>query len=441
MSAADAATVAFSQVTSASLDAPLATLDPEVAGQIDAELARQRTGLEMIASENHTAAAVMAAQGSVLTNKYAEGYPGKRYYGGCEHVDVIEQLAIDRVKALFGAGYANVQPHSGAQANASVMHALIKPGDTIMGLNLAHGGHLTHGMRINFSGKLYNVVPYQVREDTHQVDMAEVERLAVEHQPKLIVAGWSAYARQLDFAEFRRIADLVDAYLMVDMAHFAGLVAAGLHPSPVPHAHVTTSTTHKTLAGPRGGIILSNHADIAKKINSAVFPGQQGGPLEHVIAGKAVAFKIAASEEFRERQERVLAGARILAERLIQPDVAAKGISVISGGTDVHLVLVDLRNCELNGQEAEDRLAAIDITVNRNAVPFDPRPPMITSGLRIGTPALATRGFGEAAFAEVADIIAGALLSDADADLSGLRSRVEALALAHPLYPSVAALS
>ncbi|PYI37719.1 serine hydroxymethyltransferase [Arthrobacter psychrolactophilus] len=436
-----AATATFVQVTSPSLDAKLSELDPEVAASIDAELGRQRSGLEMIASENHTAAAVMAAQGSVLTNKYAEGYPGRRYYGGCEHVDVVEQLAIDRVKALFGAEYANVQPHSGAQANASVMHALIKPGDTIMGLNLAHGGHLTHGMKINFSGRLYNVVPYQVREDTHQVDMAEVERLALEHKPALIVAGWSAYARQLDFAEFRRIADLVGAYLMVDMAHFAGLVAAGLHPSPVQHAHVTTSTTHKTLAGPRGGIILSNDADIAKKINSAVFPGQQGGPLEHVIAGKAVAFKIAGSPEFKERQERVLAGAHILAERLNQPDVAAKGISVISGGTDVHLVLVDLRNCELNGQEAEDRLAAIDITVNRNAVPFDPRPPMVTSGLRIGTPALATRGFGEAAFAEVADIIAEALITDAGADLSELRARVQHLADAHPLYPSVGNLS
>lgn len=436
-----ASAVDFVQVVSPSLDATLADLDPEVAVQIDAELARQRSGLEMIASENHTAAAVMAAQGSVLTNKYAEGYPGRRYYGGCEHVDVIEQLAIDRVKDLFGAGFANVQPHSGAQANASVMHALIKPGDTIMGLNLAHGGHLTHGMKINFSGRLYNVVPYQVREDTHQVDMAEVGRLALEHKPALIVAGWSAYARQLDFAEFRRIADLVGAYLMVDMAHFAGLVAAGLHPSPVPHAHVVTSTTHKTLAGPRGGIILSNDADIAKKINSAVFPGQQGGPLEHVIAGKAVAFKIAGTPEFKERQERVLAGSAILAKRLMEDDVSAKGISVISGGTDVHLVLVDLRNCELNGQEAEDRLAAIDITVNRNAVPFDPRPPMVTSGLRIGTPALATRGFGEAAFVEVADIIAEALIADASADLSGLRARVEALAAAHPLYPSVANLS
>jgi glycine hydroxymethyltransferase len=424
----------FQQIVAPSLDAKLADLDPEIAAKIADELTRQRDGLEMIASENHTAAAVMQAQGSVLTNKYAEGYPGRRYYGGCEHVDVIEQLAIDRVKALFGAAYANVQPHSGAQANASVMHALIRPGDTIMGLNLAHGGHLTHGMKINFSGRLYDVVPYQVRPDDHRIDMAEVERLAHEHRPKLIVAGWSAYARHLDFAEFRRIADAVDAYLMVDMAHFAGLVAAGLHPSPVPHAHVTTSTTHKTLAGPRGGIILTNDADLAKKINSAVFPGQQGGPLEHVIAGKAVAFKIAASEEFRERQERVLTGARILAERLNRPEVAKHGISVVSGGTDVHLVLVDLRDCVLDGQQAEDRLASIDITVNRNAVPFDPRPPMVTSGLRIGTPALATRGFGEVAFIEVADIIAEALTADAEADLSDLRRRVAVLAAAHPLY-------
>ncbi|MFN3922746.1 MAG: serine hydroxymethyltransferase, partial [Pseudarthrobacter sp.] len=277
------------------LNERLSVVDPEVQQAIASELGRQQSTLEMIASENFAPSAVMEAQGSVLTNKYAEGYPGKRYYGGCEHVDVVEQLAIDRVKALFGAEFANVQPHSGAQANAAAMFALLNPGDTIMGLSLAHGGHLTHGMKINFSGKLYNVVPYGVREDTHTVDMAEVERLAQETRPALIVAGWSAYARQLDFAEFRRIADSVGAYLMVDMAHFAGLVAAGLHPSPVPHAHVTTSTTHKTLAGPRGGIILTNDADIAKKINSAVFPGQQGGPLEHVIAGKAVAFKIAAS--------------------------------------------------------------------------------------------------------------------------------------------------
>ncbi|MBO0897081.1 serine hydroxymethyltransferase [Arthrobacter sp. zg-ZUI10] len=423
------------------MNSHLAQIDPEVAEQIDNERRRQQSGLEMIASENHTSVAIMEAQGSVLTNKYAEGYPGRRYYGGCEYVDVIEQLAIDRAKDLFGAGFANVQPHSGAQANASVMHALIRPGDTILGLSLAHGGHLTHGMKINFSGRLYNVVPYNVAEDTHQVDMAEVERLAREHQPKLIVAGWSAYARQLDFAEFRRIADEVGAYLMVDMAHFAGLVAAGLHPSPVPQAHVVTSTTHKTLAGPRGGIILSNDADIAKKINSAVFPGQQGGPLEHVIAGKATALKIAGTPEFKERQERTLTGARLLAERLLADDVAAKGISVVSGGTDVHLVLVDLRNAELNGQEAEDRLAQIDITVNRNAVPFDPRPPMVTSGLRIGTPALATRGFDEDAFREVADIIALALVAGADDDLSELKARVTALAEAHPLYTEVADLA
>lgn len=423
------------------LNGTLAQIDPEIAAKLDDELTRQRNGLEMIASENHTSVAVMQAQGSVLTNKYAEGYPGRRYYGGCEHVDVVEQLAIDRVKVLFGADFANVQPHSGAQANASVMHALLTPGDTIMGLNLAHGGHLTHGMRINFSGKLYNVVPYQVRESDHLIDMAEVERLAQEHQPKMIVAGWSAYARQLDFAEFRRIADSVGAYLMVDMAHFAGLVAAGLHPSPAPHAHVTTSTTHKTLAGPRGGIILTNDADIAKKINSAVFPGQQGGPLEHVIAGKAVAFKIAASEEFKERQQRVLEGARILAERLVQDDVKAKGISVVTGGTDVHLVLVELRDSELDGQQAEDRLAQIDVTVNRNAVPFDPRPPMVTSGLRIGTSALASRGFETAGFVEIADIIATALIAEADADLTPLAQRVQALAEAHPLYPDVAPLA
>ncbi|MFD1918843.1 serine hydroxymethyltransferase, partial [Paeniglutamicibacter kerguelensis] len=390
-------------------------------------------------SENHTALAVMQAQGSVLTNKYAEGYPGRRYYGGCEEVDVIETLALERVKALFGAAYANVQPHSGAQANASVMHALIRPGDTVMGLNLAHGGHLTHGMKINFSGRLYNIVPYGVEEDTLVIDMDKVEALALEHSPKMIVAGWSAYPRELDFKRFREIADKVGAYLFVDMAHIAGLVAAGLHPSPVPHAHVVSSTTHKTLAGPRGGIILTNDADIAKKINSAVFPGQQGGPLEHVIAGKAVAFKIAATEEFKARQARTIAGARILAERLNAPDVAAKGISVLTGGTDVHLVLVDLRHSELDGQQGEDLLAKVEITVNRNAVPFDPRPPMVTSGLRIGTPALATRGFSEAAFVEVADVIAETLIAGTEenngATLAALRDRVHALADAHPLYP------
>lgn len=436
----------FTPVASASLNAPIAELDPEVAQRIDAELARQRRGLEMIASENHTAVAVMQAQGSVLTNKYAEGYPGRRYYGGCEEVDVIETLAIERVKALFGAEFANVQPHSGAQANAAVMHALIRPGDTILGLNLAHGGHLTHGMKINFSGRLYEVAAYGVAEETLRVDMDEVARLAREHRPQLIIAGWSAYSRRLDFERFREIADEVGAYLMVDMAHFAGLVAAGLHPNPVPHAHVTTSTTHKTLAGPRGGIILTNDAEIAKKINSAVFPGQQGGPLEHVIAGKAVAFGIAATPEFAERQQRTVMGARILAERLVREDVTERGISVLTGGTDVHLVLVDLRNSALDGQAAEDLLARVEITVNRNAVPFDPRPPMVTSGLRIGTPALATRGFGEAAFAEVADIIAETLIAGTaeggatPEHLDALRARVAALAAAHPLYPDVAAL-
>ena len=426
------------------LSTPLGELDPEIAGFIDAELHRQRDGLEMIASENHTAAAVMAAQGSVLTNKYAEGYPGRRYYGGCEHVDEVERLAIDRVKALFGAQYANVQPHSGAQANAAVMHALIRPGDTVLGLNLAHGGHLTHGMKINFSGRLYSIVPYGLDEETGRVDMAEVERLAHEHQPKLIVAGWSAYSRQLDFAEFRRIADAVGAYLMVDMAHFAGLVAAGLHPSPVPHAHVVSSTTHKTLGGPRGGIILTNDGDIAKKINSAVFPGQQGGPLEHVIAGKAVAFGLAATETFAEKQRRTLAGAAELARRLGESDVADRGISVLTGGTDVHLVLVDLRHSVLDGTQAEDLLAQIGITVNRNAVPNDPRPPMVTSGLRIGTPALASRGFGTDAFAEVADIIAEVLIAgtaEAGASpdtIAALSARVSRLAADHPLYPTIA---
>ena len=425
------------------LNTSIAELDPQIAGFIDAELARQREGLEMIASENHTASAVMEAQGSVLTNKYAEGYPGRRYYGGCEHVDEIERIAIDRVKALFGAAYANVQPHSGAQANASVMHALIRPGDTVLGLNLAHGGHLTHGMKINFSGRLYSIVPYGLDPETGRVDMAEVERLAHENQPKLIVAGWSAYTRQLDFAEFRRIADAVGAYLMVDMAHFAGLVAAGLHPSPVPHAHVVSSTTHKTLGGPRGGIILTNDADVAKKINSAVFPGQQGGPLEHVIAGKAVAFGLAATDTFVDKQKRTLAGAGELARRLTEDDVAERGISVLTGGTDVHLVLVDLRNSTLDGAQAEDLLAQIGITVNRNAVPDDPRPPMVTSGLRIGTPALASRGFGSEAFAEAADIIAEVLKAGTDESgaspeiIAELSERVTRLANDHPLYPTL----
>ncbi|MGH3950204.1 MAG: serine hydroxymethyltransferase [Pseudonocardiaceae bacterium] len=424
-----------SSARTATLDETLGQIDPEVAAAIDDELTRQRSTLEMIASENFAPVSVLQAQGSVLTNKYAEGYPGRRYYGGCEHVDVIERLAIDRVKALFGAAYANVQPHSGAQANAAAMSAVLEPGDTILGLDLAHGGHLTHGMRINFSGRLYDVAAYHVDSDSGLVDMAEVERLARERRPKLIVAGWSAYPRQLDFAAFRRIADDVGARLLVDMAHFAGLVAAGLHPNPVPHADLVTTTTHKTLGGPRGGVILTNDPQLAKKVNSAVFPGQQGGPLEHVIAAKAVAFRLAAGQEFRERQQRTLDGARILAERLCSADCADAGIRVLTGGTDVHLVLVDLVRSELDGRQAEDRLHDVGITVNRNAVPDDPRPPMVTSGLRIGTPALATRGFGPSAFAEVADIIAAALRPGPD--LAGLRSRCEALAAKHALYPAL----
>lgn len=420
------------------LTSSLASFDPEVAAVVDAELARQQNTLEMIASENFASAAMMEAQGSVLTNKYAEGYPGRRYYGGCEHVDTVEQLAIDRVTSLFGAEAANVQPHSGAQANAAAMSALLSPGETILGLDLAHGGHLTHGMRLNFSGKLYNVVAYGVDEESHRIDMAEVERLAHEHSPKLIIAGWSAYTRQLDFERFREIADAVGAYLMVDMAHFAGLVAAGLHPNPVPHADVVTTTTHKTLGGPRGGVILSTK-ELAKKINSSVFPGQQGGPLEHVIAAKAVAFKAAASAEFRDRQERTLEGAKILANRISEKDTAAAGVSLVSGGTDVHLVLIDLRHSELDGKQAEDRLHSIGVTVNRNAVPFDPRPPMISSGLRIGTPALAARGFDREAFTEVADIIAEALKPDAGEDtFIRLGERVTALAERFPLYPHLA---
>ena len=419
---------ASAQTTNASL----AETDPELAAVLKNELGRQRNTLEMIASENFAPRAVLEAQGSVLTNKYAEGYPGKRYYGGCEYVDVAEDLARDRVKAVFGATYANVQPHSGAQANAAAMHALIRHGDGILGLELAHGGHLTHGMKINFSGRLYEVAAYGVDPKTFLVDMDVVREKALEHRPKLIIAGWSAYPRQLDFAAFRSIADEIGAYLMVDMAHFAGLVAAGLHPSPVPHAHVTTSTTHKTLAGPRGGIILANDEDNAKKFQSAVFPGQQGGPLMHVIAAKAAAFKIAGSAEFKERQERTLRGAKILAERLLADDAKQAGVSVLTGGTDVHLVLVDLRESTLDGQQAEDRLHEVGITVNRNAVPFDPRPPMVTSGLRIGTPALATRGFGDAEFSEVADVIAAAL--QPTCDVEALRARVTKLAESFPLY-------
>ena len=413
---------------------PLAELDPEIAAVLDQELGRQRGTLEMIASENFAPRAVMEAQGSVLTNKYAEGYPGRRYYGGCEYVDIAEQLAIDRVKDLFGAEYANVQPHSGAQANAAALSAMITPGDKILGLSLAHGGHLTHGMKLNFSGKLYNVAAYQVEQDNFRVDMDKLREQAIAEKPQVIIAGWSAYPRHLDFAAFRSIADEVGALLWTDMAHFAGLVAAGLHPSPVPYSDVVTSTVHKTLAGPRSGVILAKQ-EWAKKLNSNVFPGQQGGPLMHVIAAKAVAFKIAGTEEFKERQERVLEGAKIIADRLNQSDVAEAGVSVLTGGTDVHLVLVDLRNSQLDGQQAEDLLHSVGITVNRNAVPFDPRPPMVTSGLRIGTPALATRGFGAEEFTEVAEIIATALKAGSATDIEALQARVDKLAADFPLYP------
>jgi glycine hydroxymethyltransferase len=422
----------------------LAEVDPDVAAAVAAELGRQQHTLEMIASENFAPVAVLEAQGSVLTNKYAEGYPGRRYYGGCEYVDVTEQLAIDRAIALFGADCpheisANVQPHSGAQANTAVYFALLQHGDTILGLDLAHGGHLTHGMRLNYSGKTLNVVPYHVRAEDGLVDMDEVATLAAEHRPKMIVAGWSAYPRQLDFPAFQEIAESVGALLMVDMAHFAGLVAAGLHPSPVPYADVVTTTTHKTLGGPRGGLILSREK-YAKKINSAVFPGMQGGPLEHVIAAKAVALKIAGSEEFRERQARTIEGARILAARLLEDDSAKAGVTVLTGGTDVHLVLVDLVDSELTGRDAEDRLHEIGITVNRNAVPNDPRPPMVTSGLRIGTPALATRGLQVEDFREIGKVIAEALTGPFEpGDVTALTERTRALAERYPLYPHLTA--
>jgi glycine hydroxymethyltransferase len=415
---------------------PLAEVDPEIAAVLAHELERQQSTLEMIASENFVPVSVLECQGSVLTNKYAEGYPDKRYYGGCEFVDSAEQLAIDRAKALFGADHANVQPHSGAQANAAVYHALLQPGDTLMGLELSHGGHLTHGMKINVSGRLYDIAPYQVNRETSRIDMDEVERIAHERKPKMILAGWSAYPRQLDFPRFRQIADDVGAYLMVDMAHFAGLVAADLHPNPVPYADVVTTTIHKTIGGARGGMILCTE-EHAKKINSAVFPGQQGGPLMHVIAGKAVSLWIASSDAFRERQVRTLEGAQAVADKLLG---AGHGVSVLTGGTDVHLVLCDLRESTLDGQQAEDRLHDVGITVNRNAVPFDPRPPAVSSGLRIGTPALATRGLQLSDFEEVGQIIAEALNpEDFEGRRAGLAERAAAVAERYPLYRSLRA--
>ena len=411
--------------------APLAEVDPEIAQVLDRELARQQDTLEMIASENFVPQAVLDAAGSVLTNKYAEGYPGKRYYGGCEEVDVAEELAIARAKELFGAEHANVQPHAGAQANNAAYMAMLEPGDTIMGLALDHGGHLSHGMKLNVSGKLYEVVPYHVRRDDLLVDMDEVARLAEEHKPKVIVAGWSAYPRQLDFAAFREIADSVGARLMVDMAHFAGLVAAGEHPNPVEHADVVTTTIHKTLCGPRSGMILCRE-ELAKDINRSVFPGQQGGPLMHIIAAKAVALKIAASEEFAERQRQTIANARAFGEGLVEA-----GVDVLTGGTDVHLVLTDLTPTGVFGKEAELRLEEVGITVNRNAIPFDERPPMDPSGLRIGTPALTTRGLVEDDMREIAAVIGATLGDDFDSQKDALLERSKALMERYPLYPQL----
>ena len=418
------------------LNSSISQVDPEIAALLDGELERQRGGLEMIASENFVPKAVLQAQGSVLTNKYAEGYPGRRYYGGCEWVDQVENLARDRAKALFGAEYANVQPHSGAQANAAVYQALIKPGDTVLGLALEHGGHLTHGMKINFSGRFYHAESYGVDPDTFRIEPEIIRQRALETHPALIIGGWSAYPRIEDFAAMKEIADEVGAKFWVDMAHFAGMVAAGLHPSPVPYADVVSSTAHKTLGGPRSGFILARQ-EYAKKLNSSVFPGNQGGPLMHVIAAKAVAFKLAGTPEFKERMERTLEGAKILAERLMAKDVADNGITVLTGGTDVHLVMVDLRNSEMDGRQGEDLLAKIGITVNRNTVPFDPRPASVASGLRIGTSALATRGFGPAQYEEVADVIGTALAQGPQADLDALKARVDRLVEAFPLYPEL----
>ncbi len=386
---------------------------------------RQREGLELIASENFVSAQVREAVGSVLTNKYAEGYPGARYYGGCEIIDQVESLAIERAKELFGAAWANVQPHSGSQANMAVYMALMEPGDTLMGMDLAAGGHLTHGSKVNFSGKLYRVVSYGVQPDTELIDLEEVRRLALEHRPKVIVAGASAYPRFWDFQAFREIAEEVGAYLVVDMAHFAGLVAAGLHPNPLPHAHVVTSTTHKTLRGPRGGLILSNDLELGRRIDKLIFPGIQGGPLEHVIAGKAVAFFEALQPEFQEYSRLVVENAKRLAEELAQ-----RGYRMVTGGTDNHLFLVDLRPKGLTGKEAEERLDAVGITVNKNAIPFDPKPPRVTSGIRIGTPAITTRGFTPEEMPLVAELIDRTLM---EGPSEALREEVRRLALAHPM--------
>jgi glycine hydroxymethyltransferase len=416
--------------------APLADTDPEIADAVAHEFARQRDEIELIASENIVSRAVLEAQGSVLTNKYAEGLPGRRYYGGCQFVDVVENLAIKRVAKLFECGFANVQPHSGASANAAAFMALMQPGDTFMGLNLAAGGHLTHGSPVNLSGKWFKVVPYSVRRDDHRIDMDDVAKLAREHRPKVIVAGGSAYPRFIDFKHFREIADEVGAYLMVDMAHFAGLVAGGVHPSPLPHAHVVTTTTHKTLRGPRGGVILTNQEDLAKKVNAAVFPGLQGGPLMHVIAAKAVAFREALRPSFRDYAEGVVENAKALAETL-----KARGCDIVSGGTDTHLMLVDLRPKRLTGKTAETALGRAHITCNKNGIPFDPEKPAVTSGIRLGTPACTTRGLGVAEFRQVGALIAEVLdvLSQKGTDEDSLveasvRSKVKGLLARFPIY-------
>ena len=408
----------------------LKTVDPEIQKAIDQELSRQREKLEMIASENIVSTAVMQAQGSILTNKYAEGYPGKRYYGGCEYVDVVEQLAIDRAKKLFGAEYANVQPHSGAQANTAVYFALLQPGDTILGMNLTDGGHLTHGSPVNISGKYFKIIPYGVDKETERIDYDELERLAKEHQPKLIVGGASAYSRVIDFERMAQIAKSVGAYFMVDMAHIAGLVAAGLHPSPVPYADVVTTTTHKTLRGPRGGLILCRDAEFGKQFNKAIFPGIQGGPLMHVVAAKAVAFKEALSDEFKVYQQQVLDNAKALADELVK-----KGFRIVSGGTDNHLMLVDLRSKNITGKEAQFLLDEIGITANRNTIPFEPLSPFVTSGIRLGTPALTTRGLKEEDIREVADIIADVIENREDsAVIETAKAKVQAICKKFPLY-------
>ena len=408
----------------------LDVVDTEIQEAINKELSRQRDKLEMIASENIVSKAVMQAQGSVLTNKYAEGYPGKRYYGGCEYVDVVEQLAIDRAKKLFGAEYANVQPHSGAQANTAVYFALLQPGDTILGMNLTDGGHLTHGSPVNISGKYFKIIPYGVDKETERIDYDELERLAKEHQPKLIVGGASAYSRVIDFERMAQIAKSVGAYLMIDMAHIAGLVAAGLHPSPVPYADVVTTTTHKTLRGPRGGLILCRDAEFGKQFNKAIFPGIQGGPLMHVIAAKAVAFKEALSDEFKVYQQQVLDNAKVLADELVK-----KGFRIVSGGTDNHLMLVDLRSKNITGKEAQFLLDEIGITANRNTIPFEPLSPFVTSGIRLGTPALTTRGLKEDDIREVADIIADVIENREDgAVIETAKAKVQAICKKFPLY-------